>query len=77
MVSSNEFLTCAVLGAYVLGRTTFGNWIFATGGSVRAARAVQVLARIATPDARRLLEEWAKGAEPAVLTREARKALKP
>jgi WD40 repeat protein len=39
-------------------------------------RAVEVLERIATPEARALLEEWAQGDPPARLTREASAALK-
>ena len=48
-----------------------------TPDEVRAVRAVQVLKRIHTLEAIRLLEKWAKGADTAVLTREARKALQP
>jgi simple sugar transport system permease protein len=32
------FIVVTVLGAWVLGRTTFGNWIFAVGGDANAAR---------------------------------------
>jgi simple sugar transport system permease protein len=32
----------AVLGAWVLGRTTFGNWTYATGGNLEAARGAGV-----------------------------------
>jgi hypothetical protein len=39
--------------------------------SLRAVRAVEVLEWIATPNARRLLDELAKGADDARLTREA------
>ena len=41
-----------------------------------AVRAVRVLERIGTPESRLLLEVWSKGAEAAILTIEARKALK-
>ncbi len=36
------WLLVTVLGAWLLGRTTFGNWILATGGDVNAARSVGV-----------------------------------
>jgi simple sugar transport system permease protein len=32
------FIVVTVLGAWVLSRTTFGNWIFAVGGDANAAR---------------------------------------
>jgi simple sugar transport system permease protein len=32
------FIAVTVLGAWILGRTTFGNWIFAVGGDASAAR---------------------------------------
>jgi simple sugar transport system permease protein len=32
------FIAVTVLGAWILGRTTFGNWIFAVGGDANAAR---------------------------------------
>jgi len=32
------FIAVTVLGAWLLGRTTFGNWIFAVGGDANAAR---------------------------------------
>jgi simple sugar transport system permease protein len=32
------FIVVTVLGAWVLGRTTFGNWIYAVGGDANAAR---------------------------------------
>jgi len=32
------FIAVTVVGAWVLGRTTFGNWIFAVGGDANAAR---------------------------------------
>ena len=32
------FVAVTVLGAWVLGRTTFGNWIYAVGGDANAAR---------------------------------------
>ena len=32
------FIAVTVLGAWVLGRTTFGNWIYAVGGDANAAR---------------------------------------
>jgi simple sugar transport system permease protein len=32
------WLGCGLLGVWVLRRTTFGNWIFATGGNPEAAR---------------------------------------
>ena len=32
------FVAVTVLGAWILGRTTFGNWIFAVGGDANAAR---------------------------------------
>lgn len=32
----------ALLGAFVLGKTTFGNWIYATGGNLTAARGAGV-----------------------------------
>ncbi|HZU37848.1 MAG TPA: hypothetical protein VFA18_18145, partial [Gemmataceae bacterium] len=43
---------------------------------LRVARAVEILERIGTPDARRLLREWAGGAPEATLTQEARFALR-
>jgi hypothetical protein len=43
---------------------------------MRATRAVEVLERIGTHDARRHLESLAKGADGARLTREARAAIK-
>jgi WD40 repeat protein len=46
-----------------------------TPAEVRAARAVEVLERIATPDARALVVAWADGADTATLTIEARKTL--
>ena len=36
------FLAFAVLGAWVLARTQFGNWIFAVGGNKDASRSVGV-----------------------------------
>ncbi len=45
------------------------------GEDVRAQRAVEVLERVGTPDARRLLEGLAGGAPEAGLTREARASL--
>jgi hypothetical protein len=47
-----------------------------TANEIRAARAVEVLERINTADSRRVLQSWATGAEAAVLTREARRALR-
>lgn len=47
-----------------------------TPDEIRASRAVLVLERIASKEARAMLQEWARGAESAVLTREARRALK-
>ena len=32
----------ALIGGWVLGRTTFGNWIYATGGNLQAARGAGV-----------------------------------
>jgi len=32
------FIAVTVVGAWVLGRTTFGNWIYAVGGDANAAR---------------------------------------
>ena len=32
------FIAVTVLGAWILSRTTFGNWVFAVGGDVNAAR---------------------------------------
>jgi len=32
------FIAVTVVGAWMLGRTTFGNWIFAVGGDANAAR---------------------------------------
>jgi WD40 repeat protein len=43
---------------------------------LRAVRAVQVLERIGTPEAKALLGEWAAGADGAVLTEEARWAVR-
>jgi WD40 repeat protein len=42
---------------------------------LRVVRAVEVVERVGTPDARRLLTDWAAGADRALLTREARAAL--
>jgi WD40 repeat protein len=42
---------------------------------LRVVRAVEVVERVGTPDARRLLADWAAGADRALLTREARAAL--
>jgi len=36
------WVIAALLGAWVLGRTAFGNWIFATGGNLQAARGAGV-----------------------------------
>lgn len=36
------FIVVTILGAWVLGRTTFGNWIFAVGGDADAARNIGV-----------------------------------
>lgn len=41
-VSILWWLLVALLGAWVLARTTFGNWIYATGGSLQAARGAGV-----------------------------------
>jgi hypothetical protein len=46
-----------------------------TTEQLRGLRAVEVLERIGTPEARKLLEEVAGGAKEARLTREARAAL--
>ncbi len=46
-----------------------------TPDELRAVRSVEVLERIATPEARALLHSLAKGAERAPLTQEARRAL--
>jgi hypothetical protein len=45
------------------------------GERLRAVRAVAVLERINSTDARKLLAEWANGLESARLTREAKAAL--
>jgi hypothetical protein len=50
--------------------------IFQSGDHIRAFRALMLLKRIATPEARGLLEELARGAPDAWLTVEARHALK-
>ncbi len=42
---------------------------------LREVRAVEILERIGTPAARKLLEEWAAGDSSALMTREARRAL--
>src|SRR5262245_39014040 len=47
-----------------------------TGQDARAVRAVEVLEQVASPAARRLVEEWAGGAAEARLTREADAARK-
>src|SRR5439155_18220942 len=47
-----------------------------TPEEIRAIRCVHVLDRVKTPEARRLLEECACGAASAILTKEARQALK-
>lgn len=36
------WICVALLAAWVLGRTTFGNWIYATGGNLQAARGAGV-----------------------------------
>ena len=36
------WLAVALVGGFVLGRTTFGNWIYATGGNLQAARGAGV-----------------------------------
>lgn len=41
-VSILWWLIVAVLGAWVLGRSVFGNWIYATGGNLNAARGAGV-----------------------------------
>jgi hypothetical protein len=46
-----------------------------TGDSIRVVRAVEVLERIGTAEARQVLEAFAKGAPAARLTREAQAAL--
>ena len=46
-----------------------------TADERRAVRAVQAAEQIGSPDAKALLQEWAKGAESVVLTREAKAAL--
>ncbi len=52
------------------------NGPIAEGDQLRQIRAVEVLERIASTDARKLLEKLAKGAPPARLTREASSSLK-
>jgi hypothetical protein len=47
-----------------------------TPDEIRAVRAVQMLERIGNPESRQLLEACAKGADAAILTRQARQALK-
>jgi dipeptidyl aminopeptidase/acylaminoacyl peptidase len=47
-----------------------------SGENLRQVRAVEVLERAATPEARRLLEQWAGGARETLLTGEARVALR-
>jgi hypothetical protein len=47
-----------------------------SGDDLRQARAVEVVERAATPAARQLLEEWAGGAQGALLTNEAQAALR-
>jgi RNA polymerase sigma factor (sigma-70 family) len=46
-----------------------------SGERLRQFRAVEVLEGLATPEARRLLREWGRGAPEALLTRESRAAL--
>lgn len=41
-VSILWWILVALLGAWVLGRTAFGNWIFATGGNMQSARGAGV-----------------------------------
>ena len=36
------WIAAALIGGWVLGRTTFGNWIYATGGNLQAARGAGV-----------------------------------
>ena len=36
------WILAALAGGWVLGKTTFGNWIFATGGNLQAARGAGV-----------------------------------
>jgi simple sugar transport system permease protein len=36
------FIVVTIIGSYVLSRTTFGNWIFASGGDQNAARNIGV-----------------------------------
>jgi len=45
------------------------------GETLRRVRAVEVVERLGTPDARRLLESWASGTADGRLTREAKAAL--
>src|SRR5262249_32213803 len=47
----------------------------ASPDALRAPRAVEVLELIGTPEARKVLEEWAGGAPEAVLTQEAKASL--
>ena len=41
-ISIAWWLVVAAIGGFVLARTTFGNWIYATGGNVTAARGAGV-----------------------------------
>jgi len=47
-----------------------------TPSGLRSVRAVAVLERVATPEAKALLREWAAGADGAPLTEEARWAVR-
>jgi hypothetical protein len=54
---------------------TIGEWVVTDPDTLRSLRAIWVLERIGTPEARTILEGLAKGAPEARQTQEAKNAL--